>query len=128
MPPCPARLAQSRAGLEELAPIVERARSILDLATGARARRVSSEASSLQEACVELLAWRSDMRTRVLIQECLGASFLPRMWRIGIDLSLRTALWRPLLLATHELVRQADVLTTLARGARAPRRGSGQAA
>jgi len=69
----------------------------------------------LEEAVAEMLSWRDVPRLRILVQECLGASFVPRLWRIGVDLSLGRALWRPLMLGTHELVRQADALAVEAR-------------
>jgi hypothetical protein len=65
------------------------------------------------------MGWRQDPRVRVLLQECLGVSFLPRFWRIGINRSLGEALWRPLLLATHELTAQADALTSTVAAERA---------
>jgi hypothetical protein len=70
----------------------------------------------LESAIVEMIAWRDDARLRALLQECLGISLLPRMWRLGVDLSLGTALWRPLMLGTHELVRQADALAAATHG------------
>jgi hypothetical protein len=65
------------------------------------------------------MAWSGDVRRRQFAQECLGLSFLPRLWRSGIDASLGHAVWRPLMLATHELVRQADALRTATAVARA---------
>ncbi len=103
------RVADARAGLERLAPVVDRARAICALATAARAGRSSTAA--LVDAAGEITAWRDDAQVRLSVQETLGAAFLPRLWRIGIDPLLGEALWRPLLLATHELVAQADTLS-----------------
>lgn len=104
------RIDEARAGLGELEPTLERARSLLARATAARAG--GARVVTLEEAVIEIIGWGDDARTRMLVQECLGASFLPRLWRIGVDLSLGNALWRPLMLATHELVAQADAMRT----------------
>jgi hypothetical protein len=56
------------------------------------------------------MAWRHDVALRVRIQRDLGLSFLPRLWRRGLAPDLGDAYWRPVLLATHELVAQADRL------------------
>ena len=66
-----------------------------------------------------MMAWRDDTRARVLLQECLGVAFLPRLWRIGVDGSLGAALWRPVMLATHELVKQAHALASVTAMAKA---------
>ena len=57
------------------------------------------------------MSWRHQPRVRALLQETLGASFLPRLWRAGVEPSRGRALRRPLLLATHELTRRADTLS-----------------
>ena len=56
----------------------------------------------------------------LLTHTAVGAAFaiaalsvfwgLGGFWRLGIDLSLGSALWRPVLLATHEIVGQASAL------------------
>ena len=120
------RLAAAAADLQALAPVVERARVLLEIATAARAG--SADDATVERGVMEMMAWGDDPRVRVLVQEGLGASLMPRLWRIGIDLSLGRALWRPLLLGTHELVRQADALSVEVMIARAPRLRSGQAA
>ena len=56
-----------------------------------------------------------DAALRARLQDDLGLSFLPRLWRRGLASSIEMGsgahdLWRPLLLATHELVSQADRL------------------
>jgi hypothetical protein len=107
------RLARARGDLRELAPIVERASALLAAATDARARVARPQSSMLEAGSAEMMAWRDDARIRVLVQECLGVAFLPRLWRIGIDPALGAALWRPVMLATHELVEQAQALARL---------------
>jgi hypothetical protein len=119
------RLAVATLELRELAPLVDRARALLAMATAARAGR-PADAPALEAGVTEMLSWRDDPRTRLLVQECLGASFVPRLWRIGVDLSLGPALWRPLMLGLHELVGQVDALSV--RIATAPRLRSGHAA
>ena len=57
-----------------------------------------------------MFSWQRDRQVRLDLQETLGVSFLPRLWRVGIDLSLGPALWRPLVLGAHELVNQSDHL------------------
>jgi hypothetical protein len=52
---------------------------------------------------------------RTCIQDGLGVSFLPRLWRTGVDLSLGRSLWRPVVLAMHELVGQAKRLDALTK-------------
>ena len=121
------RVAAADGELRVLAPLVERARELLAVATAAR-DGIGSAQSSLEDAATEMLAWREDPGMRLLVQECLGASFVPRLWRIGVDLSLGHALWRPLVLGTHELVRQADALAAEITVGQAPRLRSGQAA
>lgn len=113
------RLREARAGLAELTPVVQRAARLRALALEARSSRRVTWTPSLEAGIEEVLSWRQDPRVRVLLQECLGVSFLPRFWRLGIDLSLGAALWRPLLLATHELTAQADALSTTVAAERA---------
>ena len=112
------RFAEARVSLGLHAGIVKDARRLLSLASDARAGKARG-VSHLQAAVAEMLAWREDERVRVFAQECLGLSFLPRLWRSGVDLSLDHALWRPLMLATHELVRQSDALRVAVRLTRA---------
>ena len=57
-----------------------------------------------------MLAWSNNRTLRVDLQEGLGLSFLPRLWRLGLSAQLGATLWRPLVLGAHELVRQADAL------------------
>jgi hypothetical protein len=106
------RADHAHEAMSQLHSVIERAAQLRSIALRARSGgHVSTRA--LQSGVDEILSWRHDRRTRLLVQECLGASFLPRFWRIGVDLSLGPALWRPLLLATDELTAQADTLTAM---------------
>jgi hypothetical protein len=98
--------------------VVDRARGVLALASEARGGNDVAE-PSLRDAAAEIMAWSGETDVRLFAQECLGLSFLPRLWRTGIDLSLGRALWRPLMLATHEMVRQAEGLAGATRVAKA---------
>jgi hypothetical protein len=108
------RFAEARRALESHSNVVERARGLLALASEARSGNACL-GPHLQTAADEMMAWGDDAAVRVFAQECLGLSFLPRLWRTGVDRSLDQALWRPLMLATHELVRQADALRASTR-------------
>jgi hypothetical protein len=112
------RFEEARASLEAHGELVEQARGLLALAAEARAGN-KARIPHLQAGVAEMMAWSGDVRRRQFAQECLGLSFLPRLWRSGIDSSLGHAVWRPLMLATHELVRQADALRTATAVARA---------
>lgn len=104
--------------LDRHAPVVERARALLAVA-GAVADGSPRAISALEDGATELMAWRHDGDVRLFAQEGLGLSFLPRLWRLGLDASLGPSLWRPLMLATHEFVRQADALAAATSTARA---------
>ena len=106
--PIDARIALANDALGRLQPFVTRAQEILALSLSARAG--NPDLAGLREAAAEMFAWQRDRQIRLDLQETLGLSFLPRLWRVGIDLSLGPALWRPLVLATHELVKQSDHL------------------
>jgi hypothetical protein len=111
------RFEDARTGLEAHSELVAQARGLLALAAEARAGN-TARVAHLQVGAAQMMAWRDDIRVRLFAQECLGLSFLPRLWRSGVDPSLGHALWRPLMLATHELVRQADALRTATAVAR----------
>lgn len=101
------RRASAQSAIERTSAHVARARDMLNVAVRARAGHGHGR---LAEMIAEILGWRADRDLRVLLQECLGLSFLPRLWRSGVDLGMGPALWRPLALATHEMVGQADRL------------------
>jgi hypothetical protein len=112
------RSHQAAIALEQIALVIERAAQLRSVALRGRATGDVSPAS-LRDGMAEALAWGQDRQLRVALQESLGVAFLPRFWRIGVDLSLGSALWRPLLLATDELTAQADVLRAIATHRRA---------
>ena len=118
-----ARAHEARGALAELGPIIDRAARLRSIAlmgrSGSGRASTPSFERALETGMSEALGWGQDGRARILLQECLGVSFLPRFWRTGVDLSLGPALWRPLLLATHELTAQADALATAVAAERA---------
>lgn len=95
-----------------LTPLVERARRIH--AVGLDARR-GAKTQALDGLVAEMLAWGQDPAIRLDVQEGLGVSFLPRLWRTGVDAGLGRQLWRPLVLALDEVVAQATRLDGLLR-------------
>ena len=107
------RRGETRTALAGIETCVASARGALADGLACRAGR-AIETTRLAAHAAELLSWRSDETLRVAIQEVLGCSFLPRLWRTGIDFSLDRSLWRPLVLAAHEIVGQADRLRCLA--------------
>jgi hypothetical protein len=98
------RFAIARETRARVTPIVDRARDLLALGLRARA---GEGVAGLEDAASEMLSWSGDFSLRVDLQEGLGLSFLPRLWRTGVDLTLGHALWRPIVLGTHELIGQA---------------------
>lgn len=111
------RRACARHGLRRISKLVTRARHILAMAL--RIRAGAADVRGLEAGARDLLEWGLDRQTRIDLQEVLGLGFLPRFWRTGIDLSLGPLLWRPLVLATHEMVGQADRLSAIVRKAAA---------
>lgn len=87
------------------------------LARAVRDRRPAcTHESRLHDLWRGLLEWRHDAALRIAVQEGLGARFLPRFWRRPMP-DLAGPLWRPALLAAHELVAQAETAKArLARG------------
>jgi hypothetical protein len=108
-PTVEARATQAAEALERLAPVIARAQDILTLALSGRAGK--PDITALRENAADMFSWQRDRHVRLDLQETLGLSFLPRLWRGGIDLALGPALWRPVMLAAHELVNQANHLT-----------------
>ena len=96
-----------RNAFEQIASKVTRARTILAVV---RSRPLSDRLETLVD---EVMSWRADQFLRVACQDVLGLTFLPRLWRTGINRSLGPALWRPLVLAMHEMVGQADRVSNL---------------
>ena len=89
------RAAQLRADLEELAPVLDLARQMLTTTPAERAMD-------------GILAWREQPRLRALLQESLGVSLLPRLWRLGLDPTAGRS--RRVRLALGEIVGQAEAL------------------
>jgi hypothetical protein len=114
--------------LHFLAPLLPHAREALALARRARTGH-AVPGRDLTRAVEMLLVWGADPSVRWALQHALGLTFLPRLWRTGVSMASPQRLWRPIVLALHELVEQADRfesrLTTLGH---APSRGAGAAA
>lgn len=107
--PCEQLLEQARADLARLGPVLAAARPALDAAFEARA--VSETSRPLMRAVETILAWGADPVIRASVQEGLGLSFLPRLWRTGISMDPAIRPWRPLVLALHELLEQSERLS-----------------
>jgi len=100
------RRAEARALLGRLESHVERGRVLLAEAVSAR----SNAGPVVTNGAAELLSWGEDRALRIDLQEGLGLSFLPRLWRSGVSARIGGAAWRPVALAAHELVGQAEAL------------------
>jgi hypothetical protein len=102
--PTPAeRSEQLRADLAELGPVLERACHFM-------------ASTRALDACVdEAFGWREQPRLRVLLQESLGVSLLPRLWRLGPQQTAGRS--RRVRLAMSEIVGQADALIRSTRAA-----------
>ncbi len=88
------------------------ARAALELALQARAGNPPSE-RDLTRGVEMMLAWGSDPTLRWVLQRAFGLTFLPRFWRTGVRMATPHRLWRPLILALHELTWQVDRLTSI---------------
>lgn len=101
------RHAALDASLREIRDHVEAAaefcsRALINRAAGGRAD------GPLNEAWSVLMSWRESQSVRTAFQEGLGVRFLPQFWRRD-RIRLAGPAWRPVLLATDEVVRQAHV-------------------
>ncbi len=112
--------AEAERDLLFLAPLLPHAREALTLARRARAGE-TVRGRDLCRAIEMLLVWGADPSIRWALHRALGLTFLPRLWRTGVSMASPQRLWRPLVLALHELLEQADRfesrLTTLAGAA-----------
>jgi hypothetical protein len=121
--------AEAERDLLFLAPLLPHAREALALARRARAGETVGS-RDLCRAIEMLLVWGADPSIRWALHRALGLTFLPRLWRTGVSMASPQRLWRPIVLALHELIEQADRfesrLTTLAHAA--PRDGAPAAA
>lgn len=109
-PALASRVQQEIATLHALEPLLRQAREALDDGLDARScpeRGRRPQDPRLTCACQRMLSWKDDVPVRRLLQEGLGVSFLPRLWRTGVTAADRASLWRPVVLATHELIGQA---------------------
>ncbi|MDP1569131.1 MAG: hypothetical protein Q8L86_03935 [Vicinamibacterales bacterium] len=98
-------------GLSRLQPVIAWARGERAVAEAARDGRAWPLEGPLMEIAAELDRLGVRPTRRRDIQETLGVAFAPRLWRTGVDAALGPALWRPVLLALDEMVRQADHVT-----------------
>jgi hypothetical protein len=94
------RELQLREDLGELAPLLHRARAL------------SADTVLPEGAISEIVGWNENPRLRVLLQESLGVSLLPRLWRLGAEQSAARS--RRLRLALSEITRQADAFAAAA--------------
>jgi hypothetical protein len=99
--------AEAERDLLFLAPLLPHAREALALARRARAGE-AIPGRDLTRAVEMLLVWGADPSIRWALQRALGLTFLPRLWRTGVSMAAAERLWRPLVLALHEMVEQAD--------------------
>ncbi len=104
------REQQARTGLEELAPLLGRARRLLAVAEETRTSEARSSMAALDAAADELMGWRQDVRLRILVQECLCAAELARVWRTGIDRADARMIRDRVERAMRDVIGQADVL------------------
>jgi glycosyltransferase involved in cell wall biosynthesis len=105
-------LEEARHDLATMRTLLPDAHEALAVALQARAGNVPRD-RSLTRAIELMLAWGADPHLRTVLQRGLGLSFLPRFWRTGIRIGHDPQLWRPLVLALHELTTQADRLIAL---------------
>jgi hypothetical protein len=94
------RELQLREDISELGPLLE------------RARQLSATTTLSERAISEIIGWHEHPRLRVLLQESLGVSLLPRLWRLGADQSSGRS--RRVRLALSEITRQADAFAAAA--------------
>jgi hypothetical protein len=106
--PASTLIEQAREDLRIIEPILPDARAALELGLQARAGNMPASDRDMNHAVEEMLAWGSDPHLRWILQRALGLTFLPRFWRSGVRMISTPRLWRPLVLALHELTTQAD--------------------
>ena len=104
------REQQARTGLEELAPLLGRSRRLLAVAEESRTSEARSSMAALDAAADELMGWQQDIRLRILIQECLCAGELARIWRTGIVRADARMIRDHVERAMRDVTGQADVL------------------
>lgn len=90
--------------------ILERAEEMWDLALRTQSGSAGKgDARMVEDAAAEIMAWSQNATLRAVFQETLSLSVLPRLWRNGMGVE-GSELWRPIVLAMHELVHQAEKL------------------
>lgn len=105
------RLADAVRLAEAIEPLAAHASSTLAAACAVRDGDESAVAfGALVDRLTALLAAGDRMENRIDVQDGLGASFLPRYWRVPPDPALGHRLWRPAALAAHEIVGQYRAL------------------
>jgi hypothetical protein len=97
------RVEQLRSDLAELGPVLGRACQFM------------ASTRALDSCVEEAFSWREQPRLRVLLQESLGVSLLPRLWRLGPQQTAGRS--RRVRLAMSEIVGQADALVRSTRAA-----------
>jgi hypothetical protein len=106
-----ARYEAARACHRRLAPLAADAVATLETACLVRDGDHSpATGAALWDGLARLLAAGQRLEMRMDVQDGLGASFLPRLWRTPPDIALGAQLWRPAALAAHELVGQYAAL------------------
>lgn len=101
------RYARASAAWQRVLPVIEDAASTVSAACAVRDGDGSANMrSKLQAGFEALLEAGAPQAARQDLQDGLGISFLPRYWRTPPDLSIGSQLWRPAVLAAHELLHQ----------------------
>ena len=105
------RYAGDQTRVRNIKPVIERARALFDLGLRAQSgARWPNDTRAIEKAAIEVISWRDDPSLRVVLQDTLGLAVLPRLWRSGVEMERGFSLWRPVVLAMHELVHQAEKL------------------
>lgn len=105
------RRAELEATLIALRDYIDAAATFRARAMEQRVTRDTTREGPLAEAWQILRRWRDSESIRVAFQEGLGVTFLPRFWRME-DRDVVGPMWRPIVLATDEIVRQATAAHT----------------
>jgi len=101
------RYSRASAVWQRVLPVIEEAASTVSAACAVRDGDGSANTRSKLQAGLEaLLDAGASQLARQDLQDGLGISFLPRYWRMPPNLSVGSQLWRPAVLAAHELLHQ----------------------
>jgi hypothetical protein len=105
------RFDDDQARVRNIEPVIARARALFDLGVRAQSgTRWHGDAQTIEMAAAEMIAWKDDLSLRIVLQDTLGLAVLSRLWRGGVGTESGFELWRPVVLAMHELVHQAERL------------------